>query len=754
MNTPYRCLILLWMSCFAISAAYAQKDTRKISIRITNSDLKPQIGARVELIDNNGKSLFSSTDKFGVAWFDIYGASALYTRARTIVTTKESNRFEQPITLGIRQTRFNVEVPDDMVIMVDGTKTSDKGLFDPTENVHVSKVPPMPHIEEVTWGPYTPDCDNNPLASVPEFSSFAVEDESLLLDQIGTECFGAAEDVVTAMVDLTKGITSLGLKAGALYTQLSQRPVSNAVLTKGEAAGNEIQKTQAAVGVAYENSKALYEAMTSIAEGPEMYAITCMWSGIKKYATPEDVTKMQKALGSFQKAKSAMQKKVQALATLKASKQQGVTAAAMAQLKDWDDINTNVSKSWDGLNMMIAFVNNPEKLLPNEQQANLALSNLEPNIGTLLGDCRIRAMDEQAKDGIEAAKSALAASRKSSAQMAEKERKWRDAMTEAAGTRPWYNPGFEGREIPQNAMAPVIGTEGAWAQYVAYHNEKVNADKSVQRIGITLGKLTEMCSRIQSYAPTLNKLVEDYNALYAKGTEAVVKCDFQTTEDVVAKLKYQEGTACGHYYPSNFGVTRGQELENRMNAMKRFGNCSTPAVAKKPNTGRYGLVKKEIGLCPAPSENNYGVVSCSEAEGSSIFDYKGKEPYEADAHIVVNFSRPPSTLKPGDEIEVSVDVNAKVTGKDVPYIGVSGKWSTEGAAEIVSGQSAFGGYASDGKLYPQGSQTYKIKIGEGSKIVFWTTTNGFAFGTGGKWYACIYTYEWQKDPIPDDAVGQ
>ncbi len=560
---------------FCLTGLNAQTETRKFSILITNEQKKAVVNADVDLVDNFGKVLKSKTNNEGIASFDI-GPVENYSSGRVRIT-RGANTFDSPVFINYRLKMLTIEMPDDMVIITDGW--DDKNiteLKEPTINTKVSTdksiYTKIKFSESIPYGPYTAICEGNPLASVPMYDKNAVESEKTLLDAISESCLGAADEAVNSLVDLSFSTVGIKNKLQAIY----EEEMMKGKLRSGQKSAENLinddgPKIKAALANAIEKTKGLYEVMEKIAAGPELYIISCVWDGIVKYFVPEAILKVKKSAESFGKAKEAMSNKMAALKD-RYAKYDSLQLKDKDLLTNWSDITENIKITSEGLNILLGYAKNPRKAFTSyESQAQNALSSIESIINKVTDDCKIIELDQKVKEGIEAGQAALTSKRKFAAQMGKEEGKWKDRINEISGIKPWYPFGQEDVFWPANAMAPLIGIESQWVQLVPYHNERVNAQKDVERITSLLSKLAEMCRRTQSASEIINKKIEKYEQLYIKGCEAADKCDFSNAYIILSQLQEQERSACGHFYPRPFGFIKSENLKTRIERNKQ--NC-------------------------------------------------------------------------------------------------------------------------------------------------------------------------------------
>ncbi len=565
-----------------------QPDVRKISFKISDEKQKPLAEATVILKDNTGNQITSKSDANGIAYFDI-SPTAQYKNASLSITKLGLNNYIIPVDINDQTSQVAVITPQltPQTIIVDGGFTEPpKGkpdLLGTTNNVSFSSMPPgyTPTLKnpKPIWGPYTPDCDANPLASVPTFSSFFVESEKTLLDNITNSCLGAASDAVTALVDLTENVVSMGSKLNAVWSQSFQNidlkkmapGVDKAVNETKKIVEEEKEKTKKAMTEAVEKTKDMLDKMKELAAGPEMYAITCMWDGIKDYAIPEPLTKLKKSTEAFTKAKTAMQEKLEAIKARLASGE-APKFADKELFTNWKDVTENVEKTTSGLNLIVAYLSEPKKLLPYETQVNLAITAAEKLSNTLLTDCQIREADRQIKQGTNAGQAALAAARKYAAQQKKGESKWRQIVNDYV-TKNFKQEDRGWEYYGENDFRRTMLPEGAYGSWVNYHNEAIRADNEAIKLEGLLNKLEGQCKKIQSMAGILNDRIKKYEAMYTKGLIALEGCKLDEARDCIKQMQSLEKSECGHFYPKPYDKTHSEELEAKIKVAVEKGKC-------------------------------------------------------------------------------------------------------------------------------------------------------------------------------------
>ncbi len=583
-------------------SAPVQPNTRTVSFRISDDKRQPMSNATVTLNDDNGHAAKAMTDAGGTANFDLQ-PDAQYKNPIITVAKEGFKNYSVPVEINNQTSQVSIVAPLAVNTIVVGSETEkpkDKPeLPGTTGNVAITSMPPgyspTPRNLVPSWGPFTPACNANPLASVPVYTSLAVEDEKTLLDNISSSCIGAAGDAVDALVDLTESIGGVSTKLSAVWGQAFQAMDAKqpdqvaqnmATLTNDtkKIVTEDYAKTKKSVDDAVEKTQKLYEKMKSLAAGPEMYALNCIWDGFKDYAVPEPLLKLKSSTAAFGKAQAAMQEKMEAIKKRVASGTQ-LAYSDKDLFTNWKDVTENVEKTSSGLNLIYSYISNPLKILPYETQVNLAISTAETMIGTLMTDCQVREVDRQIRQGTAAAQALLSAARKRAAQMKKGESKWREIINDyvfknfAPENRGWehFEPNdFRLLMLPQND----------YNTFVKYHNEGIYAEKEAIRLEEPLRKLGELCAKIQPMAATLNERVNKYEALYTRGLIALDACKMEDARECVRQLQSLENSECGHFFPKPFGKTKSEELSAKIFDSKKSGKC--PEVV--PN-GAWVLTK-------------------------------------------------------------------------------------------------------------------------------------------------------------------
>lgn len=173
------------------------------------------------------------------------------------------------------------------------------------------------------------------------------------------------------------------------------------------------------------------------------------------------------------------------------------------------------------------------------------------------------------------------------------------------------------------------------------------------------------------------------------------------------------------------------------------------SVMNKPGAGYYRLKNKIVGHAPPPAPGPYGTVSGSIAESSFSCQYEGINGNDIHCSVTLQFSVPPTVVKPNDSFELTVSAQATVEGRDAPAgFGSSGMWGAEGNASVVEGRSVYAGRGSDGKMYSSNSGKFKIAVGKGGSFKVMSGHLGALWGSSDAWAPCVYEYEWVENAAP------
>jgi len=658
--------------------ASLQPDLRRISFKVADARRQPLQNATVKLKDDKGNELTSQTDANGVASFDV-APSSNYTNATLAVVKEGFNEYTVPVSVDAQTSQVAVVAPltEKQVMIVDNgtsnpttnnTPKPKNDMLGPTDNTIQTSLPPgyfsKPQFSVLSWGPYDPECDANPLASVPTFTPLSVEDEKTLLDNLASSCLGSADDAVNALVEATENIVNVSTRLQAAWSRWSDVVANNnasqIVQVSEKAMGDtkkiveeEKDKTKKAITDAIDKTKELLSNIKSLGEGPEVFVLSCMWDGIKDYAIPDDITKVKKSAESFGKLKKGLQDKMDSIAKLVASdKAFSVSDKSDKNLfTDWGDIIGNVQKTAGGLNIILSWLKDPRKILPYETQVNLAISSAESMMATLMTDCQTRECDRQIKQGVAAAQAALTAARKLYAQKTKGESKWRSTINDFVSKN--YDASDRGWEY----MAPddyrLNAIRPQWETWARYHNEAIDADKQVKKFEGLLNKLADLCNKLQPIAATLNERVSKYGHLYVQGLTDVENCKLDEAEKVLRQMQTLEQSDCGHFFPRPFGKAQSEELSAKIQQAKQSGKC-------KEDFGGPGWELVSLVVDPDKKSGKWSDSHNVTITENSVTATAYK------SQLTLTISSPPKFIKDGDVARI--DVAANYAGNDNVFL--------------------------------------------------------------------------------------
>jgi len=618
--------------------ASVQPEGRSISFKLFDGKQQPLSNATIKLKDDKGNELTAQTDATGIAIFDV-APDAGFANASLNISKEGFNNYTLPVTINEQAAQMTVIAPlaEKNILMAEeipGPVKPKKQMEGPTTNVIQTSLPPgyRSKPSSRSWGPYKPECDSNPLASVPTPPSFAVESEKTLLDNISSACIGSGGEAVDALVDATENLISVSSRLQAAWTreiqngdplkvmQDNQKMYDNAKKIVEE----EKEKSKKSIEDAIKKTKDLLENIKSLGEGPELFVLGCIWDGMKDYALPEDIATLKKSWSAFGKTKKALNDKWESLKARMASGKP-LNLADRDLFTNWEDVTKNVQKTTEGLNLILAYLKDPVTLLPYQIQVNLCISTAESMIGTLKNDCQIRECDRQIKQGISVGQAALTGARKFFAQKQKCESKWRQDINSYV-TKNFSEQDRGWEYFSSNDPRLLLLPEGAYGSWVNCHNEAIDADNKVKKMEASLTKLADLCNQIQPIAALLNERVSKYEQLYKDGLTAVKNCKLDEAEGYVRQMANLENSDCGHFFPAPNDKPESEELAEKIRSAKQAGICGT-------EKGDY-ILKKVI----VTESNDYYKLS----ETQYIFADKNKP--GKPGYTFTLLSRPPGAI--------------------------------------------------------------------------------------------------------------
>jgi hypothetical protein len=190
----------------------------------------------------------------------------------------------------------------------------------------------------------------------------------------------------------------------------------------------------------------------------------------------------------------------------------------------------------------------------------------------------------------------------------------------------------------------------------------------------------------------------------------------------------------------NLDVARDQILKE--------ASAAAQAAAARPVPVRGTFVRTQVvlGKVPGSGEINdvrfYGSVSAT----SFSFTSEMKPPYVGKANVSHTWNTPPSTLKPGEIIELGCSSTASKSGPDARNLASNCQWYVEGRVELLEpATQSFAGTFSDGKFYPQGKGKIRFKIlppqGTNNTITITASHSGPWWQDASKEVPAIYKYK-------------
>jgi hypothetical protein len=594
-----------------------QPETRQLKFKINDDKQQPIVNAKATLMDDKSNALFSSTDATGTASFEA-APGTFQSSAATLTLEKEGfTKYVMPVGLSDAAALVTITAPLQTSKPGGGTMLEPTGGLIPTAlpTNYIAKNPNPPPV----WGPYQPGCAANPLADVPEYSPFWVQDEKDLLDNISSACVGSAGEAVDALTDILLNVESVTSKLHALWKTNNLQQAAQTVVAAKKLAEDNAEVLAKSGQEAIKKTKDLLENMQKLVAGPGLYAAGCLWEGIKTYATeqlPADLQKVVKGTEGFMKAKEAMTEKLQGLQKWYDAGAKKPSSEERKLFTEWKDISEGVQGSADALGILVSYVSDPKKMLPYETQMSLALGGLDEMKTTLLTDCQIRAYDLRLREGIAAGQQALTAARKLAAQKRKGELKWKEIVYQATKNYDWmelnYDPGYRG-----------------WDTWKKYQLERYAAEKRVEAITAKLVQFTPYCEQLQPLAATINERVNKYERLYGSGLDALSNCKLDAAADIVRQLKKLEESECGHFFPRPYGTTKSEALQEKIR------KASAPGICAEMPKGAYVLKRTEV-----TESNDYYKITESE------YKYVQKDGTGYSFSMLI---RPPAALDPGSK---------------------------------------------------------------------------------------------------------
>ena len=237
-------------------------------------------------------------------------------------------------------------------------------------------------------------------------------------------------------------------------------------------------------------------------------------------------------------------------------------------------------------------------------------------------------------------------------------------------------------------------------------------------------------------------------ALYGPGDVQITRSDKTrtATENPVARTFDIICAKDGTYRIST--LVKGKDTDEWKDAITftvRKGKTTTPPDEEK---GTYNLVKKVIGAAPGPYADDQGWTRTAVVSEGSL--KVSQVPHRAGVFqgfdFQLNWDNLPSTLKPGEVIELKCSATGTRSQKEPPGIGASAWFS--GGVEIISRASADIHFPSNDSFSSSSTGHFKFKVPAPGMRDFVIEQGYTGVTFGGTFHRpCIYTYKWNGEPL-------
>lgn len=548
-----------------------QLESRQVKVKLVDEKNQALPNTRAILSDANGSQATAVSDNSGTATFNVSPGSFKSSDATLTLERPGYEKYISPVNISapttitalMQRTTSSGEATSNVTGMMQKAPGS-SAMMEPTNNV-MNTIPNedqrrINNIPAPVWGPYTPLCDKDPVPSVPEFNSHFVKDEQDLLDYFAESCLGSGQEAFDSIAALYSKVQDIATKIQAAIrakqaTQSALDVAKDVVIEDGLSFKKSFEE-------AHKKSKAVVDNMKKFAAGPTGYIASCFWEGFVNYGVaqlPEDLQKVKKSAESFSAATEEMQAKLERI--------QGViskgklTQEDVLALHDWSKITKGINQSAEALGILLAYVKDPKKLLPYEIQLSSDIEAIELMMGALLTDCQISDCDRRLRNAVSTGQQALMATRKYYAQMRKGEMKWKEKIYQSTRnynfTHYTFDPG-----VPH------------WDQWAMFHNEAIKADQKRELIQRMLVQLSDLCSRLEPIAKTLNERVNKYERMYAEGLTHIAGCKLAEADNIAKQLRSLESSNCGHFFPAPYGKTKSAELTDYITKARKDNQCN------------------------------------------------------------------------------------------------------------------------------------------------------------------------------------
>lgn len=533
------CVVLCMLS-FTVSG-------RIITVTVVDAVTKSPVPGVEVAYQGSFSGTKAVTDAAGKVQFDFtipYGGSVI----KFTITPPATEKRHKPTSITINTAAY----PDgaiNYVVTLEPLSNAEREAIDYLERAKENTG--KARMSSPVWGPYQLFCSTDPAAGVAEFKVTFVKDDQTLLDYVSNACVGSATNAIDTLTEMLVKMESLSSRNSRMWTGGMRNGFTGQNTQTGKRA-DTVRQLYADNKLALDRSaretveklKEFAGKLKGFYQAAQAFGGKCLLDGVKGYflaQLPPDIQKLASGVEGVAKAYELLNDK---LPKMQRVIDAGVANASSEDKKlftDLKDIKDIIQNGASGLGGLVSIVSNPAKLLPLELQMSLVLETIEDKMKYLISDCNIRECDLLLRDGIAAGQQALLLARKEYAQNQKRAQKENVSLADQATFR-------------SNASA-------------AYEKE--------QRVKSFLATLGGYCARLQPYVTILNDRVQQYEAIYSKGLDAVEACKHEEAKEFANQLAKLENGNCGHFFPSPYGKTMSADLLEKISRSVLVGLCNT-----------------------------------------------------------------------------------------------------------------------------------------------------------------------------------
>jgi len=201
-------------------------------------------------------------------------------------------------------------------------------------------------------------------------------------------------------------------------------------------------------------------------------------------------------------------------------------------------------------------------------------------------------------------------------------------------------------------------------------------------------------------------------------------------------------------------LVKGKETDEWKDAISFTVLKGKPKTSDKEE-GTYNLVKKVVGVAPAPYADDQGWTRTAVVGEGSL--KVSQVPHRAGVFqgfdFQLNWDNLPASLNPGEIIELKCSANGTRSQREPPGIGASAWFS--GGVEVLSRASADIHFPTNDSFSSSGKGHFKFKVPAAGMRDF-VIEQGYTGVTFGGTFnrPCIYTYKWNGEPIAGGETGK